>query len=236
MPAMYFAAFFLITAGLTWGLRLGLDPEPLGAEPAGLVAITAVLASLIAGAGILLAGSVWARRLGAATVAGGFALAAVMPFDAGGAVALLLSITAAIGLVVSRHDTTHRRRRAPEIPRPAIITSIGLIWMPAVAGVASPNDGGPVHWILAIASLGGAWMYSRAHPAGLWVVRTALLPLAIWAATLSPLPGAVMLVTAASCIVAAAWTGDARLAVDPLVRNRVPAPNPFTAAGRDTRR
>ena len=238
MPAMrpYLTAGFLIAAGLAWGLRLGLDPEPFAPGPAGLVAVTAILAALIGGSGILLAGGHWAPRLGAATVAGQLALAAVMPFDAGGAVALSLSFSAAIAVLVSRAPTRQTRRAVPEIPAPAVVTVIGLIWVPAVAGVASPSAASPAHWLLAVAALGGAWTYTRARLAGLWMIRIALLPAAIWAAVASPLAGAVVLLGAAVFVIAASWTGGARRAADPLLRTRVPAPHPFAAAARTVRR
>jgi hypothetical protein len=101
--------------------------------------------------------------------------------------------------------------------------AIGGIVLPGVVGAGSPGGIEAGQWVLASAVVVLGFGFSRAHGWGLWGVRLALPPLALWAAALSPLPGAVAVVAAGAVMTIASWSRESLLAVYPLL-DALPGP------------
>ena len=70
-----------------------------------------------------------------------------------------------------------------------------------------------------------SWCYAKGGAWALWGLRIAMPLVLVAAALASPLAGSVLIIIVAAILAAAAWSGEARLAIDPLP-SELPAPRP----------
>jgi hypothetical protein len=218
----FLIAALVVTAALLWGIHLAVDPEPLSADAAAVVALSLGVLSLIADAGLLITRGEWSRRLAAGSVAVMLGLATATPLDGGVVAGIIASAAAGAGLAGPWLAPRMRIRPSAAGPAPrataAIVTALAA---PTAVALANPGGLDPAAWASIATAAGGAWTLAAGRGLGLWILRL-LLPAAGTAALLvDPLPSG--LLTAATCAVPAALAWSFGLP-GPIEASRFPIP------------
>ena len=245
-PAPLVAAVLLGLSALLGSIGLSLDANPITSQAALLLVVGGGLLTVITVSGVLLARGQWSRRLAIVVAGGWFASAlagSIQPIDIA-----TLTVTTAVAVIASGPWLNRWLRRLPSATAPppaAALLLILLVATPAIGGIAYWNTVSlQAVWALSAWSLLVAFGLARALAPALWAARTIHVPLAVTAAIVLGMPMGVALVAAAATETSLAWRRDIRLAVSPLVPERVPAvpippelvnPAIMEAAGLDDR-
>ena len=192
------------------------------------MAIDLLVASLVAVGGLVVAGSVWARRLAIGLVT--IPLLTMLVLDIGTLtlLAAAVSTAAAVSLIgpwLTPHVGSRRRLDAP--PSQAVALALLLLLQPGWIGVASREGITPGLWFLAAACFGLAWAYGRALSPSLRILRWVFLPVTVLAVFGSALPVGAAITLYSVAVTAMAWTREARAAVEapePVVGTAIPIP------------
>ena len=210
--------------GIVWALRLGFSPSPLAASSAASLAVSTIIVSLIAVAGILVPRARWGRRLSFGVVALSGLLAVIFGPDAWTAVAVLPAAIALVALVGPWLDSWLRRfSSADGPPWRAIAVPVAGALTPAAVALAKPGGLGPAAIGYATAVVIVSWAYSRAQLWALWVLRLGLIPGAVAIALGGSTAGLIGLVAWSLGVSILAWSRDAAVAASPLMSMLPPA-------------
>jgi len=222
MPGMQRAPFVIsaavVAGALALTVHLALEPEPFAADSATVLAVGILLFAVITTVGLLLSRGQWALRLGITLVAAQIALGLALDLGAWAFASLGLNAAALAGMTGPWLRGWLRRRPAATGPgtRPILLLLGALALVPGVA-VASPEGLAWQHGLLAVTGLLGAYAYSRASALGLWLLRIALVPLAVAAAAASPAVGAAYLLAHVGATTVLAWSRESVRAITPLL-------------------
>ncbi len=204
------------TASLLWAARLGWEARPLSPGAGALLAVSLLVGATVAIAGLLVAGGRWARRFAMGMVALQLVTAVVLDPDSLWVAAVAASLLALAGLF-GPWPTVRRLPRADGPPARAVLIPLVLVVIPAVVALTAPRRVTGWGIGLAILALVLAGSYARAWSAALWVLRLAFPLLALPAILTAPRWGGTVLAAAVAGLVWLAWSGEARLAIAPLV-------------------
>ncbi|MDH3731494.1 MAG: hypothetical protein OES13_10310, partial [Acidimicrobiia bacterium] len=215
------AALVAISTSLAWSILLIVDPQPFASGPAVMLAITTIVVTLIAVAGLLLARSQWAAWLLVAIAAAQMALAVATPIDRGWQAVAILAALALVGLAAAagRHSQRSSNSGPPSL---AIVLLLSLIAFPALVAVSNANG------IAALAVLGSGLMvlaaiiYSRGGIMALWTLRSVVPLGAILASSTTPFPAAALVLAAGIALSVLAWAPVIHSAAAPLAPLRSP--------------
>lgn len=222
IPAL--VAALVATAGTATTLHLAIAPDPFAGSAAAVIALGILLHTTISVTGLLIVRGRWARRLAATTVGVDLYVVAVSGMGAAAWIALVAALAALGGLAGRWLDGWFRLRPSATGPDPkAVVLVLGLLSLVPAVGFASPSGLETTHGVLGAAGVLLGWAYSKAQVWSLWATRLALPPIALLAALASPWPGALFLALLVAALTWLAWTGEAMLAVSPLV-DRLPGP------------
>jgi hypothetical protein len=152
------------------------------------------------------------------------ALLAVRPADAWTVVTVVLAVPALVLLLAPATTSSWLRQRPrTDGPTPWVVALVlGLLASPTAAGLAAADGLELLHGLFAIAAVGFAWVFARAHVGGLWAARLAYPILGVLAALSSPIAGAIALTAYVGGVTVLAWRREALRAVQPLAPPRVP--------------
>ena len=227
-PSPYVASALLVASAACASVHLALAPDPFAASSAAVIAIGAVLFTIITVVGLVLVRGRWARYLGLILGAGVIAVTAVTEeIDAWAALAVLFGI-AALGTLAGRWlDGWIRGRSSATGPPPqSVVLLLGLLGLVPLVGLASPSGLETAHGALGAAGILLAWGFGQAQTWALWAMRLVLPVLVVLAALASPLAGAVTLLVYGATLAWLAWTEEVRLSVQPLMETS-PGPRPM---------
>ncbi len=235
----------VLASTLAWALRAAFGEGRLDGSVAAILAVDAILVSVVCVAGLLIARGRWARWLAIGLLLAELALLPALPRDGWTFACGAIAVAAVAGLAGpwwSRWLRHHPSADGP--PAPALALMLGLLILPAAAALSAPGGSRPAHLVLAVAAPALAWWIGRAHPGGLWTARLALPIAGAVAVASSPLAGGIGLAVVVMTLTVLAWHPQTRLAVVPLAPSRVPSyrippelapPEVLEAAGLDRR-
>ncbi len=219
-------AALVMATGFAWTVHLVVSPDPWAADSALAIAIGVLVLSIGAMAAMLLGRGRWTRYFAIGLVLAETLLILVVDFEGWMIAATLLGALALAGLGGPWLKGWLRERPAAGAPgiRPILLV-IGAFAVVPLVGLATPNGLEPAHGLAGAAGILMSWGYAKGSMWALWGLRIAL-PLVLAAAALaSPLAGSVVIIIAAASLAVIAWSGEARLAIDPL-SSELPAPRP----------
>ncbi len=216
------AAALSVVAMVGVAVHLGAEDDVFAPSAAVVIALGAVMFTLVAIAGLLLGRGRWSRVLAALVALFELALVGVTGFTVWGVVAVVAAL-AGLGLLVAAPlGDWLRPRPAIDAPGPrAVALALGLLALVPAVGVAAPHGLVAGHGLLGSAGVLLGWAYSQAQPWAIWAVRFGLSLVAVPALLSEPWQGAVGLAALVGCLVALAWTAEAYAASAPK-----PAPLP----------
>lgn len=208
----------IVAGALALSIHLALQPDPFASGPSAVLAAGVLLFAVITAAGLMLSRGRWALRLAFTMVGAQFGLAMALDIAPWLVAALVLNGVALAGLAGPWLKGWLRLRPAADGPgpRPVLLLLGALAYLPAVA-IASPSGLDWQHGFLAGIGVLGAWAYSRALRAGLWLLRFAIPLAAVAAAFASPPAGALYLSVHAVATTYLAWSGESVRAITPLL-------------------
>ena len=230
-----------LASALLWAGALSTGAGPW--DPFQLVVLAAGIVVLATAAlvGMVVKGSRWGRRMAGGLALGELGLAMAAPVS-GWWWAGVGMAAATLALVTGPWLSEAERRRTATLgpPSRAVLLLCVLAGLPVALAAVSVNGLGG-GWGMAAASAAATPFYAKALPGSLLVTRFVIPAAAVGAAFTTPWPGWTV-AAGGGCVAAwAAWSKDARLAVQPLVDTRTtptPAPTPLRirsaseAAGR----
>ncbi len=228
-PGAATAGGICLTGALLWAGVLSTDGGIW--DPVQLVILAGGLVILATAAlvGMVVKGSRWGRRMAGGLAVGELGVAMVAPVSgwwwAGVGVA-----AATLALVSGPWLATTEKRRAPSLgpPSRAVLLLCVLASLPVALAAVSVNGLGG-GWGMAAVSAAIAPAYAKALPGSLLAARFAVPAAGVVAAFTTPWPGWTAVVGGGLLAAWAAWSEEARLAVQPLVDTRpdpTPAPGP----------
>lgn len=208
-PHLIVGVLTLATA-VTGIVALVVDPGPFADDSSTMIAVGLAIGAIVSLAGLLLARAPWGR-FGATAVV----LVAMFLSALGGTgmvwVTVALGAAALVGLYGPWLGLWLRKGRVVDAPGPIPITltSVGALAF-FVIGIAAWEGTDAAHWAAAATATIAAVLYGRGNRLGLWLLRTAVPVLAMWAAVSTPLPAAMLLVAGGILVGIAAWLPAAR--------------------------
>lgn len=232
LSAVAVASSLLLAASLAWTVHAAVADAPL--HPGNLVLVTVALwtATVASVAGMLVARSRWARRLG---VLVGVAQAVVaVVSDAGPVWWVAVSLSALAALAIAGPWLNGIVRSLPAASGPparAVALPLVLVAVPFAVGVTDPS---PLPGsIVGYGALASAFWYIRALPGAVVTVRIGWPLLAL--ATAWPLGwlGGTVTVLAAVGVAMLAWDRSVARAVRPLIGKGTLVPIPPELAPRE---
>jgi hypothetical protein len=169
-----------LVAALLWALALGVDRGPLAPGSVVLV-VTGLLGLATVGmVGVTVTGGRWARRTLLVTVAAMFLLAVVRPIDLLWALALALTLMAALAVLSPALIAGVRKLPAATgPPARAVLLPLLLIGLPFPLGISAWDETSPATLIVGLSAPLAALWFARVFPGGLYVVRIMWPALAI---------------------------------------------------------
>ncbi len=216
--APFVIASLVGATGLATATHLAVAAEPFAASSAAVVAIGAVLFTLITVVGLTLVRGRWTRRLAIIVVVTELGVVAVGNLEPWAGLALIFGLTALSGLTGRWLDAWVRQRPSATGPDPlAVVLLLGLLGLVPAVGIAAPDGLDMAHGLLGAAGILLTWAYGKAQPWSLWTIRLVLPFLGVAAAMASPAAGAALLIAAAGGLTWLSWTTSARIAVQPLL-------------------
>jgi hypothetical protein len=220
MTAPILTATLLSVSGGSLAVRLALDPAPFAPSSGAVVALGAVLFTVIEVVGLMLVRGRWVRNLGLGLGAGFAAVGAVLEPDPWSLVAIATALGAAAVLAGRWLEGWLRGRPSATGPPPqSVLVLIGLLAVVPAVGLAAPAGLRTAHGVLGAAALFLAWAFSKAQVWSLWAIRLVLPVIGLFATVASPPGGAALLVVLVGGIVALSWLEPVRLSVQPLLDN-----------------
>jgi len=206
-----------VAALLVWAAHLALDPGPFATAPAGVLAVSLAIGSIMLGSALMISRAGWARPAAVAAALAGLSLAAVTPLDAGTVIGLVLSGAALAGSLGPWLAGWLRRLPSAEAPpRNAALALAGTSLLPAAAAVVRFDGLAAFDWVLITAATAAALGLLRGRSIGLWLARLAV-PAAGIGAGFAGLPAGLILTAAAIAVTAPAWQPEVRLSVLPVL-------------------
>ncbi|HSF85055.1 MAG TPA: hypothetical protein VLG28_05240 [Acidimicrobiia bacterium] len=220
MPSSpYVAAALIAVSSATAAVHLAVAPDPFAPSSAAVIALGAVLGTIITVVGLVLVRGRWARQLGMVLAGGLIAVAAVADdFDAWAVLTVLLGL-ASLGVLAGRWlDGWIRGRPSATGPPPqSVLLLLGLLGLVPLVGLASPSGLETAHGMLGAGGILLAWGFGQAQVWALWAMRLVLPVLVIFAALATPIAGAVALLAYGAALTWLSWTEEVRLSVQPLL-------------------
>lgn len=199
-----------LLAAVSGVASLLFEPGPIADDAVVMIAIGLAVATLVSLAGILLARAPWGRT------GAGLVVVMSMVLSAIGETPMMwvtvgLGMAALVGLYGPWLGLWLRKGKVVDAPGPipVALTSIAAVAFLAV-GLASWEGISAAHWLTASVATLGAVLFGRGNRLGLWLLRTAVPALAVWAALSTPAPGSVLLAIAGVLVGVAAWLPAAR--------------------------
>ena len=216
-----------LLSALVWAAALAADPGPWNPFQSLVLGAGSVVLACAALVGMVVRGARWGRRLAGGLAVGELGIATIAPISpwwwAGVGIA-----GATLILVGGPWPAEAERRRAAQLGPPprAVLLLCLLAGLPvALAGIAVNGLGGA--WVLTGLSAAAAPAYAKAWPGALPAARFLIPAASLAAAFTTPWPGWAAAVAGGGAVAWAAWSEDARLAVQPLVETGPPpAPGP----------
>ena len=220
------AAGLLGPASVLGAVRLAVDPEPLAADAAALLALGALLLTVVSLVGLVMARSRWARLTGLGVAVSWVGVFAASPIDPLG-VAMLAAATTAAAAYAGPWAARWARRlpRADGPPTAGVVALLTLLATPVVVAVASADGLHPAGWAFSAWSLAAAWGLGRSLRPALWAVRVAHPALALAAGALAGIPGGIAVAASGIVPAVAAWhpsVADAVASLDPVATVAMP--------------
>ncbi|NND13001.1 MAG: hypothetical protein HKO10_03490 [Acidimicrobiia bacterium] len=228
-----------LLAGGMWAVNLMLQPG----EGHQVLAFSLLAVSVVGSLGMVLSRGLWSRRL---TQIAMITLVGLPLVVQPGWWIFASSLAAVAFFVVSTPWGQEGLRKLPPaepIPDQAVVLSLGLLGLPAVAAIGQLEGGGLGLTLWAIAVFSMAALYSRAQAVGLWSIRILLPTITIPLVIGSPILAAVVIAGATTALVALSWHPQALAAITEATPRRVtPLPIPpelipeefMNAAGYDS--
>lgn len=218
MPAAPLVVALIVTGASLVGVAvLAVATAPLRGDAAALFSAGAILLTLVAVSGILLARSRWAPRLAVGIAATWVVVGSILETPWG----MLVSAAGAAGIGALTGPWLDRwlRRlpRADGVPPAAVVALLTLVGTPATVGLAATSGVHPAGWGLAAWSVALALLLGRGVPGSLAAARL-IHPLAtVGTGIAAGLPTAIPMVLSGVLVSAACWRREVGLAVAPIV-------------------
>ncbi len=223
VTGLFLGAALALLAGGTWAISLIIQPGA-GYQ---VLAFSLLSTSVVGSLGLVLSRGRWSRRLTQITM---LSLMVLPGITRPGWWLVASSLAAAALVVVSTPWGQEGLRKLPPaepIPDQAILLSLGLLGLPAVAAVGQLDSAGIGLTAWAAAVLAMAALYSRAQAIGLWSARLILGAITIPIVFTSPLPAALVTAAGTAALVAVSWHPQALVAItDAAPRPVTPVPVP----------
>lgn len=223
-----------LVASLAWIAALMVDPEPLQAGPAFLVAFGLVTSAVVAVVGMILVGGRWAHRLGLVALGITFVTAVVRSIDVFWVVGVVLSVVALASLLSPIVSRSVRKLPAASGPPPRVVApALLLVVTPCVLGLVG-NDA--TDWALLTVGLSApvaALLYSRVIPGGLIAIRLGWPALALGLAPLMGLTAGAASAAIAVVVVVLAWDSSVKASYHPPMEVGTTFPIPPELAPRE---
>lgn len=219
MPrAPFLISAAVVAATVAMIAHLGVDQDALATSSAVLVSIGAFVFGLVSVGGLLLSRGRWSRHLAIWVLVAHLVLAAVTGLGPWAWVVIAASASGLFGLTGPWLQGWTRGRAAAMGPgtRPVLLLIGTLAVVPAL-GIADPAGIGWGQQIVAVLAATAAWAYSRASMLAAWSLRLLSLPSLAFAAAMSPVPGAFLLVTHGLALTYLAWSEESLRAAQPLL-------------------
>ncbi|CAN5804294.1 hypothetical protein BH23ACT5_BH23ACT5_11670 [soil metagenome] len=231
-PAMITALLLVLATG-AWSAAMAVMPPGTSGTGTVLVTMSMWTATVTSIAGMLVARSRWAQRLGGVIAAAHGVVATLRPIDVWWMVALGLSAGAAVALAGPWLAGEVRTRPSATGPPPrAVLVPLLLVATPLALGLARGDDVPAA--VVGAGALLAAFTFVRALPGALWAVRVVWPALAVALAV--PMGGtapAALSFAASVSVAAMAWHSSVARSVRPLVRRGSVVPVPPELAPRD---
>lgn len=227
------AALLLVFATASWSVAIGLAPPGSTGPGTVLIALSLWTATVTSTAGMLVARSRWAQRLGL-VVTGAHALMAMLrPVDGWWVVALGLSAATAVALAGPWLEGEMRMRpSAAGPPARSVLVPLLLVGAPFSLGLAGGGDLPAT--IVGVGALATAFVFIRALPGALWGVRIIWPALALGLAySMGPWPATLLAAGAGVSVAVLAWHPSVARSIRPLIRRGSVVPIPPELTPKD---
>ncbi len=211
--------------GIVWAAAVLFDSDVLAPSSGAFVAVGFIVFGILASVGIALIHAPWGRLIGFGVAGAGAGVAVVGGFGPVTVLALTVTFVATVGLAGPWLRIWLRRRPSAVGPGPVpFALLVGLVGLVPLAGAAAPAGLGPAHFGLAAAAVASGLAYLRGWVAGLWAARLVVPAVGLWAAVVTPMPGAVVLLAGVAVVTSLAWRREPMRMVIPAPP--APAPRP----------
>jgi hypothetical protein len=209
------ASVLLAATTISWSLLIAAD-GPWAVDAASLIGATMVALAAIAITGVLVASSRWGRWLSVGVASAAPLLGIAVPIGAWWVTNLVGSAVVLAAFAGTVTSGVIRRLPRADGPTPRVVAFIlGLVTIPLLVGVVSPDGLDAPEWIMAGASALAALAYSKATDFSVLGVRVLYPIVAVIAALLAGWPRGAIWFALGSAVTAAAWHRDIRSAVHP---------------------